>query len=614
VPPHANLPRIALTTFLVVAASTWAWLIRWCSDDAWISFRYARNLARGHGLVYNVGEWVEGYTNFAWTVYVAGALRLGLEPEVAAHAGSLTCDAGIVVALAWIEFWYRDLRRAAVGRTAPPADDASVAQRPHEAPLAACRASLTWDDLPLAATVWALSPDARDWATGGLETAAFVCVAVVGVGWVVRSAHRAPGQAFGAGLLFALLAMLRPDGVLVGGLTGLWVLTFGDRRIAAGAALAAGFALAWAPFEAWRVLTYGEWVPNTYYAKSAYLTWWSQGFAYGRLFLVRYWPIVGLGIAGAAASASRLIRSSRAPSERSSVPPDSATLLFAAIALTYSAYVMRVGGDFMYARLLMPTLPFWALAASVLLDGVRRERGWTRGATALALATWMSAGPPPTGEKLEMRAGIVHEPDFYTPLLNARRDFKARLMAKCSDGLVVKTVIVGGMARMAYLADIPVVIEGVAGLTDARIAKVELLRRGRVGHEKQVWAEYILFERPLDVLFTDSMYEGMAMQRFIPEVRFWCYGIRGHLLRWDPQLVEGLRENGAHVPDYPARLDRVLEKLDEVPLEAAAGEYTRVTNFYFRWTDDPPRAAAFESALIRKGWEGNAAAAADAAP
>ncbi len=37
-------------------------------DDAYISFRYGRNMMLGNGLVYNAGEYVEGYTNFLWTV------------------------------------------------------------------------------------------------------------------------------------------------------------------------------------------------------------------------------------------------------------------------------------------------------------------------------------------------------------------------------------------------------------------------------------------------------------------------------------------------------------------------------------------------------------------
>ncbi|MCX7878834.1 MAG: hypothetical protein N2510_09400, partial [Ignavibacteria bacterium] len=40
-------------------------------DDAYISYRYGRNLMEGNGLVYNPGEKVEGYTNFLWTIITA---------------------------------------------------------------------------------------------------------------------------------------------------------------------------------------------------------------------------------------------------------------------------------------------------------------------------------------------------------------------------------------------------------------------------------------------------------------------------------------------------------------------------------------------------------------
>ncbi len=40
-------------------------------DDAYISFRYGKNMMSGDGLVYNKGEYVEGYTNFLWTVVTA---------------------------------------------------------------------------------------------------------------------------------------------------------------------------------------------------------------------------------------------------------------------------------------------------------------------------------------------------------------------------------------------------------------------------------------------------------------------------------------------------------------------------------------------------------------
>jgi arabinofuranosyltransferase len=40
----------------------------WGNDDAYISYRYARNLARGYGLVFNPGERVEGYSNFLYVL------------------------------------------------------------------------------------------------------------------------------------------------------------------------------------------------------------------------------------------------------------------------------------------------------------------------------------------------------------------------------------------------------------------------------------------------------------------------------------------------------------------------------------------------------------------
>src|SRR5512137_3210017 len=50
------------------------------ADDSYISLRFARNLAAGNGLVFNVGERVEGYTCFLWVVV------LGLVKKVVAAA------------------------------------------------------------------------------------------------------------------------------------------------------------------------------------------------------------------------------------------------------------------------------------------------------------------------------------------------------------------------------------------------------------------------------------------------------------------------------------------------------------------------------------------------
>jgi arabinofuranosyltransferase len=69
-------------------------------DDAMISMRYAHNLARGLGLVWNQGERVEGFTNPAWTIYMAVPhllpLSEGLVPLVI-QVSNVLLDVGVVL-------------------------------------------------------------------------------------------------------------------------------------------------------------------------------------------------------------------------------------------------------------------------------------------------------------------------------------------------------------------------------------------------------------------------------------------------------------------------------------------------------------------------------------
>ena len=58
-----------------------AWSNRFVQDDAFISFRYAEHFADGKGFVWNDGgEHIEGFTNFLWTLIMAGGIKLGYDP------------------------------------------------------------------------------------------------------------------------------------------------------------------------------------------------------------------------------------------------------------------------------------------------------------------------------------------------------------------------------------------------------------------------------------------------------------------------------------------------------------------------------------------------------
>ena len=86
--------RRRLQIFAALLLLPWLALLGWLTsvgwfitDDAFISFRYVRNLLEGHGLVFNPGEYVEGYTNFLWILELAAIWRvLGIRPEHVAVA------------------------------------------------------------------------------------------------------------------------------------------------------------------------------------------------------------------------------------------------------------------------------------------------------------------------------------------------------------------------------------------------------------------------------------------------------------------------------------------------------------------------------------------------
>lgn len=64
-PPTRTISLACIAILLVVHGLWFAHLFSGLAvDDAYISFRYATNLIHGHGLVFNPGERVEGYSNF----------------------------------------------------------------------------------------------------------------------------------------------------------------------------------------------------------------------------------------------------------------------------------------------------------------------------------------------------------------------------------------------------------------------------------------------------------------------------------------------------------------------------------------------------------------------
>ncbi|RMF85727.1 MAG: hypothetical protein D6736_16680, partial [Nitrospinota bacterium] len=147
-------------------------------DDAYISFRYLDNWLAGHGLVYNPGERVEGYTNFLWIVLLAPLRLLGLQPELASFVLSLAALA---------------LLLGAVFRTASSLADSPVAGG-------------------AALLLAASSAHLARWTTSGMETVGFAALlALANQQLALRRQHSLKSSLF-----FGLAVLTRPNGVLHG--------------------------------------------------------------------------------------------------------------------------------------------------------------------------------------------------------------------------------------------------------------------------------------------------------------------------------------------------------------------------------------------------------------
>ena len=69
-------------------------LYNFVTDDAYISFVYSRNFAEHGELTFNLGDAVEGYTNFSWTVLLGLVMKLGIAPEISSRVLGTLCALG----------------------------------------------------------------------------------------------------------------------------------------------------------------------------------------------------------------------------------------------------------------------------------------------------------------------------------------------------------------------------------------------------------------------------------------------------------------------------------------------------------------------------------------
>ena len=91
--------RVACAAVVLLFALLAIWLWPATLDDAFISYRYARNAVEGHGLVFSPGERVEGYSNLLWILLLCPAVAVGINVEWVAKVLGIACGSGAILLL-----------------------------------------------------------------------------------------------------------------------------------------------------------------------------------------------------------------------------------------------------------------------------------------------------------------------------------------------------------------------------------------------------------------------------------------------------------------------------------------------------------------------------------
>ena len=500
-------PTLVAAAVVVVGFAVLAWHRRWIADDGMIVVRTVRELLAGNGPVYNAFERAEASTSALWVylLALAGATGGSLS-HLAVGLGGLFAIAGVAVAIDGARRWHRD--RGAAGPLAP----AGV--------LIVLGASPFWDfatsglesglaQLWLALAWWLLVSLRDPAAAGDRAWRPAITAVVLGLGPLVR-----PDFAIAA-IAFAAAAW--------------WLVRPGARR---GARLAAAALALPVAYEIFRAGYYGALVPLPALAKSASAAEWDRGLAYLWNFLHPYalWlPLaVAAGVLGVALARRLLVG-------RDGVIAAAPIVAGLAMAL----YVVRVGGDFMHARMMLPAafavmLPMMLLPVGrhtapalvvlvgwALVVGIRRDDRFSRVSASwlvddrLGYRRWTHDRHP-----IDPELFIAADRPASQKVADAIRDGRRRLISEANDfDLAMNPALPGPVAYSVGRlgtggAVVPVdgIVVDTLGLASPLGARITLTTPGMPGHEKRLPRAWVVAE------FADPAVDAMLPEAPAPLV------------------------------------------------------------------------------------------------
>jgi arabinofuranosyltransferase len=543
-------------------------------DDAFISFRYARNLVEGHGLVFNIGERVEGYTNFLWTIILAAGSRLfPLDIPWQAVILGLICFAANLLVV------YR------IGRALHPRGPATAY-------------------VPIAVILLATSRVFTAYATTGLETMAASLLVNLGLLFLLTAANRSGW--FWSGLMFFLAIMTRPDQAIFLA-AALPLVLFGWTTKPEGRRRR-GYFFASLPvllaYLVWKYHYYGSIIPNTFFSREPEYPHLLHGLVYTALFFLatNFWVIavlffLWLALPGGIKSAKPL-------------------KWFAGVsfALT-SIYILYFGGDWMHGRFFASLMPIVFLGVENLVYRFPRPEKRTIPTwviLALAAVVFSTIGVAASYPRVYFGEGgwwgngemidVGHETggNAYLDLAHFKNDHPGVERAMTFrryffDRGIMATIMLSAIGMDGYFSRLPIM--DYHGLTDIEIGR----RAPPATHEAGLIVLVGHTRRPTDAYLASRRVD-FVWGQLPPEQRPVWRRTNEHyltLFQYNPEIMTLVRR---HVPelgiiDFVAFLDHYLANLGQKNKIQVQQDFEDFKKFYFVRGRDPRRRQIFESYL-----------------
>ncbi|OGL44502.1 MAG: hypothetical protein A2161_19385 [Candidatus Schekmanbacteria bacterium RBG_13_48_7] len=450
-------------------------------DDAYISLRYARNLADGEGLVYNPGEHVEGYTNFFWVIIESLIIFLGGNPVTGVKVLGFLIGIGTwFLVLHWSFRWFGSRSIFVI--------------------------------IPIAY----LSTNGYFicYSLTGMETNFYGFLLLLGLYFFTQKPLEQ--GSFYSTLCFLGAAFTRPEGLFF----ALLILTMQGYHVfkkqMSGIRLIKNMCIFLVPFiiyTTWRISYFGSVLPNTFYVRVGhmfkdYLYTWGQGYRYFGAFMKVHTFIPAISLLA-------LFKYRK----------QNGIFILILFAFAFTGVIILEGGDYMlFYRMFVPLLPILFLLFSSATKSIYDSAGFVSRCFAIIILTVMHIGCLiwiylpwyPSSHPLLLNGKVIY--DKFGKQYRSHHQFSYWIeddikLAKwmLDHGPKVMTIAVQLAGGIPYYTNY--ISYDCLGVTDAHIARTKLKKgadaetrktsiKGRIkpvdsmpAHEKIDW-EYILNRKP----------------------------------------------------------------------------------------------------------------------